>query len=88
MSDGLIITGTSTGSATDPNELHDLKKSSTLPIIIGSGVTKENVIQYTNADALIIGSYFKSNGHWKNELSNVRINDFMEEIKCLRAKCK
>lgn len=84
MSDGVILTGKSTGDTTDLNELkliHQSKGKLDLPIIVGSGVTKENVGDYTGiADALIIGSYFKHEGYWANDLSMERVRDFLHHF--------
>lgn len=84
MSDGLVLTGKSTGDTTDLNELkliHQSKSRLDLPVIVGSGVTKENVGDYVGiADALIIGSYFKDGGYWANELSMDRVKDFLHHF--------
>lgn len=84
QADGIILTGKSTGDTTDLNELqliHDNHSKLKLPVLVGSGVTKENLKDYVGrADALIIGSHFKQNGHWSNELSDERIRDFMEHF--------
>lgn len=84
LSDGVIITGTETGVPPDAQDLIDVKKTSDLPVIIGSGVTISNVEDYIDADALIIGSHFKTNGHWRNELDSNKILKFMEKIQKLR----
>lgn len=90
QADGIIITGKSTGDTTDIEDLkvlHDSRKKLNLPTLIGSGVTKENIKDYiTMADALIIGSYFKTDGHWKNDLSSERINDFMNNFEDITMK--
>lgn len=82
--DGVILTGKSTGDSTDLDELELLHKNQEklkMPILVGSGVTKENLQSYAGiADALIIGSYFKIDGHWANELSRDRIDDFMKHF--------
>lgn len=81
--DGIILTGKSTGDTTDLNELKLIKNQAKLelPLLVGSGVTKENLKDYVGlADALIIGSHFKYDGHWSNELSSERIQDFMEHF--------
>lgn len=82
-SDGIILTGTSTGSAANPAELKELVNNINLPIIIGSGITAENVTNYLDADAFIIGSYFKKDGFWKNEICTDRLIRFMEKVKSL-----
>jgi predicted TIM-barrel enzyme len=39
-----------------------------IPVLIGSGVTNENLSHYKSANGLIVGSHFKMDGHWTNEL--------------------
>ncbi len=85
ISDGLIVTGTATGKEADPNEITSVKKTSKLPVIIGSGVTLQNVDKYLPiCDAMIIGSYFKKNGNWKNTVDEDRIKTFMRKVSSLR----
>ena len=79
-SDGVIITGTSTGRATDLEEIKKVKSNCNIPVLVGSGVTLENVENYLAvSDALIVGSYFKKEGHWKNEVEYERVVRFMEK---------
>jgi predicted TIM-barrel enzyme len=40
----------------------DVKAASNLPVLVGSGVTTENVQNYLSASGLIIGSHFKRDG--------------------------
>ena len=77
--DGVIITGTSTGISADLEELKSVKKSVSIPVLIGSGINDKNLISYLEyADGLIIGSYFKKEGYWANELSLTRIKKIVE----------
>lgn len=86
LSDGLIITGSSTGKAVDIRELDALKDSVNKPILIGSGITADNITEYWNyADAFIIGSHFKENGFWMNQISDVRLSVFMNKVEMLRS---
>jgi membrane complex biogenesis BtpA family protein len=81
LSDGLIISGSSTGSETDVKDLTDVKQVSKLPIIIGSGITPENIKNYyKDADAFIVGSYFKEDGLWNNKLSSERISILVRKV--------
>lgn len=67
------------------NELKTIYKKSKLPILIGSGVTCKNITDYYfKSNAAIIGSYFKKNGHWSEELCEERIEKLMEKVKQLR----
>lgn len=79
--DGVILTGKSTGDITDLDELkliHGNQSKLKFPILVGSGVTEENLPNYAGlADGLIIGSHFKDDGHWANELCSKRIQNFM-----------
>lgn len=84
QADGLILTGKSTGDVTDLDELrliHGHQSKLKMPVLVGSGVTKENLHDYVGlADALIIGSHFKHNGLWANELCEDRVAGFMEHL--------
>lgn len=51
-----------------------------IPVLVGSGVTVDNVHMYKSASGLIVGSEFKRNGHWQNELDTERIQKFMERV--------
>lgn len=82
-SDGLILTGSATAVPADCGELEVLKKNCSLPIIIGSGVTRNNLKEYMQADALIIGSHFKDGGDWRNPVNNRTVSEFMEQVKRL-----
>ena len=42
-------------------------------VYIGSGVTAKNIESFNQADGLIIGSEFKKDGKWYNELDPDRI---------------
>lgn len=87
LSDGLIVTGSSTGKAVDIRELDALKDSVDKSILIGSGITADNISEYWNyADAFIIGSHFKENGFWMNQISNERLLVFMHQVEILRSK--
>ncbi|GLH16983.1 uncharacterized protein GBIM_21681, partial [Gryllus bimaculatus] len=86
LSDGVILTGTSTGNPASITELHKAKLHAKGPVIIGSGITSENLHDYIAADALIVGSYFKRNGNWEEELDFNKVKLFMETVKKERGK--
>ncbi|MFA8436508.1 MAG: BtpA/SgcQ family protein [Marinifilaceae bacterium] len=86
LSDGLIVTGSSTGEAVYLHELKCLKDRVKLPVLIGSGITEKNLEEYwPYASTFIVGSYFKEEGHWRNSLSSERVKGFMEKVKELRS---
>jgi hypothetical protein len=85
LSDGLIITGTATGKEADMDEIISVKQTTKLPVIIGSGITLNNVDKYLpNSDAMIIGSYFKKYGNWKNMVDANRVKIFMKKVNKLK----
>jgi uncharacterized protein len=86
LSDGVIITGVATGAEASPEEIQRVKEVVSIPVLVGSGVTVDNVDRYlTLADGLIIGSYFKQNGHWSQSVDFERTRDFMDKVRRLRA---
>ncbi len=77
LSDGLIVTGEHTGSAPLVSELESLQQVD-VPVLLGSGITEKNISTYYSlANAFIVGSHFKENGHWSNALSYDRVAQFM-----------
>ncbi|MCU4174495.1 BtpA/SgcQ family protein [Carboxylicivirga sp. N1Y90] len=85
LSDGVIITGASTGCEVDENELVELGMNKNFPIILGSGITKENISNYWHkANAFIVGSHFKMDGKWEKEVDAKRVSEFMDEVNRLR----
>lgn len=62
LSDGIVLTGKTTGNAIRKSDFIKIQNSCSLPIVIGSGVTAENVADFLNANAIIVGSYFKKEG--------------------------
>ncbi|XP_009318562.1 PREDICTED: uncharacterized protein F13E9.13, mitochondrial-like [Pygoscelis adeliae] len=58
LADGVVLTGTATGLPADPQELKEVKHAVKIPVLIGSGVTLENVRNYLDANALIIASSY------------------------------
>ncbi|MCF6346781.1 MAG: BtpA/SgcQ family protein [Flavobacteriaceae bacterium] len=86
LSDGLIVTGISTGESANIDEIKSIKKTCKIPVIVGSGITLDNLTQYLpSSDALIVGSYFKKDGYWANELEQDKIARFMDKVNALRS---
>ena len=80
-SDGLIITGTETAVSARPSDVEEAAKASGLPVLVGSGITIDNVDQFLPiCDGMIIGSHFKKHGYWENEIDENRLAQFMEKV--------
>lgn len=64
----VIVTGRVTGDAPIPSDFEGLRGAG-LPVVIGSGVTVENLPAFSAvADVFIVGSSLKTGGIWSNEL--------------------
>ena len=83
--DGVVVPGSSTGHPADSLELRKIKAATgdRVPVVIGSGITPENAIDFACADAFIVGSYFKEKGDWRNDLSPDRIAEMCKAMQTL-----
>ncbi|MCB0641120.1 MAG: BtpA/SgcQ family protein [Phaeodactylibacter sp.] len=80
-SDGLIVTGTSTGAPADPVAVQTVREATRLPVIIGSGITADNCRQYrAHCDGFIVGSYFKEDGHWTAPVDAKRVRGLLRSL--------
>lgn len=85
--DAIIVSGELTGSETSPDDVDIVRANTRIPLLIGSGVTPENIHKVLpKADGLIVGSYFKKKGIGENHIDPARIKIFMKKINALRKK--
>lgn len=83
--DAVIVTGFDTGMPPTVERIDECRASVSLPILLGSGLTRENARELlSHADGAIVGSYFKKDGNWKNEIDPGRVVAFMQEVAALR----
>ena len=79
MADGIVITGQFTGIEPAVQDLEIAKKVTGLPVVIGSGMTPENIQRYFPlADGFIVGSTFRKSGQFLEELDTGRLGEFMK----------
>lgn len=85
LSDGVILTGGSTGKVAALEEVESVYQAQQGPVLIGSGLTAENIGQFLPfADGFIVGSWFKEGGHWANAPELKRVQQMMEVVHALR----
>jgi len=60
------------------------KAAKQIPVVVGSGITGDNIQQYADASAFIVGSHFKVGGHWSEELDSRKIGCFMDRVNQIR----
>ena len=76
--DAVIVTGAVTGVMPDEGDITDVRCHCTRPLILGSGITAENLARYYGlADGFIIGSYFKTDGRWSETVDPHRVERLM-----------
>jgi len=76
--DGVIVTGTATGRPTKVDDVRTVRTATTLPLAIGSGTTPDNIREtFEYADAVIVGSWYKKDGDWKNPPDESRVRDLV-----------
>ena len=79
--DGVIVTSQFTGINLDKNDLIKAKSVTKLPVLIGSGMTAENIPEYLPlADGFIVGSYFRKDGKFLEKLEPERLHAFMKVL--------
>lgn len=80
--DAVIVSGNATGKATSLDDLKTVKKASSVPVVIGSGMSLDNIeMLMPHTDGFIVGSYFKKDAIATNELDSQRIKDFMAAVR-------
>ena len=72
--DAVVVTGAATGRETSAADLATARGATALPVVVGSGVTAENAAtMLRHADAVIVGSALKKNGHWSGAVELERV---------------
>lgn len=76
--DVVIATGQRTGDAATGDELAGIKEATSLPVLVGSGATAENLARILDvADGVIVASSVKVGGVWWNPVEPQRAKSFM-----------
>lgn len=85
LADAIIVTGDRTGVETSLVDIDHVRAATTLPILVGSGATAENVGRVLpKVDGLIVGSYFKKDGAGHNVVEAARVERFTRRVAELR----
>ena len=83
--DGVIVTGARTTEPPSLAELRRVKKHAHAPVIIGSGMTPQNIrSHYKLADGFIVGSTFREQGKFLGKLDRQRLDAFMKVFRALK----
>jgi membrane complex biogenesis BtpA family protein len=85
LADAIIVTGDRTGVETDVADIEVVRAATTLPVLVGSGATPENIEQVLpKVNGLIVGSYFKKDGAGHKLVDEARVERFVRRFAELR----
>jgi membrane complex biogenesis BtpA family protein len=85
LADAIIVTGDRTGVETSLADVEVVRQATTLPLLVGSGATPENITQVLpNVNGLIVGSYFKKDGAGHKLVDEARVQRFVQRFAELR----
>jgi membrane complex biogenesis BtpA family protein len=85
LGDAVIVTGLKTGRPPDKDDIADIGKAVSVPVLIGSGLSYENLDQLLPlSDGAIVGSSFKVDGVLANPVDKKRVRKFMDKAKRIR----
>lgn len=85
--DALLVAGLIAGHAADSQTISIVKSAieSKIPVFANTGVRLENVdVQLAAADGAIVGTTFKRDGYFYNEVDESRVKVFMDKVKGIR----
>lgn len=87
--DGVIVSGAATGFAPALEDVRSVKAATQVPVLIGSGVTVENVESFApHSDALIVGSSLKVDGKWFNAVDPARVAAIAQRVDHLQSAAR
>lgn len=85
LADVVIATGQRTGDAASADEIHAVRSATTLPLLVGSGVTQDNLATVLErVDGVIVASAIKVDGVWWNPVDPERARAFARTAAALR----
>lgn len=77
--DAVIATGARTGDSATLDEIDEVGGATSLPLLVGSGVTPGNVARIlAKVDGVIVASSLKRDGDWWNEVEVGRVRELVE----------
>jgi uncharacterized protein len=73
LADGVIVTGPASGEEASPDDVRDTVRAVRLPVLVGSGVSVQNLARFADAHGFILGSSLKQGGIWSNPLDRTAV---------------
>ena len=84
--DALCVSGPTAGAATDIEALRTVKENAgDTPVFVNTGMRAETAEQALSvADGAVVGTFFKRNGVFENEVDTARVRDLMSVVAGVR----
>jgi uncharacterized protein len=84
--DAIILSGSGTGAKADSRELSEAREAlPDCPLLIGSGMTSDNLDEFAQADGFIVGSSLKSIGPFGYPVVDVeKVHNFVTAVRKLK----
>jgi membrane complex biogenesis BtpA family protein len=80
--DVAIATGNRTGDSVPVDEIREVRSGTSLPVIAGSGLGRDNAVPLlADLDGAIIGSSLKHDGVWWNQVDQARVEALVAEVR-------
>ncbi|MFD2175898.1 BtpA/SgcQ family protein [Rhodobacter lacus] len=80
--DAIIATGQRTGNSATVEEIEEIGAATHLPLLVGSGVTEENIgMILDRTNGVIVASSLKEGGVWWNPVDPARVKSFVAAAK-------
>ncbi len=81
--DAVIVTGAGSGLETSMEDLEHVKNKVKIPVVVGSGINKENIREQLQvADGLIIGTCLRTNGKMSEPIDAVKAEEIIQAASC------
>ena len=81
--DAVIVTGAGSGLETSMKDLENVKSKVNIPVVVGSGINKNNIKEQLQvADALIIGTYLRTDGKMSEPIDAMKAEEVMKAAAC------
>ena len=85
--DVYLVSGLTAGCEADSQIVTRAKKATKTPVFANNGVRLENVdVQLGAADGCVIGTTFKRDGYFYNEVDERRVAEFMKRVREVRGE--
>src|SRR5687768_15528330 len=84
LADGVIVTGPASGEEASPDDVRNAAQAVRLPVLVGSGVSVQNLARFADAHGFIVGSSLKRGGIWSNPLDPTAVESMARAFAKLR----